>query len=257
LANWRIIFSIATIKGQALIKKLKSILQNKEWRPWLGGVVAIAILIALWFPLSNIKIDLEALRNWIQQLGPLAPVAFVLLNMVQIVVAPIPGYPVQALGGVLFGFVPGSIYTVAGMVAGGVLAAWLARRLGRPWLEKRIGAEQLDYWTGVAHINSFWMWWVILVIPFGDIPYFIAGLTRIRLSIFALAIALSRGPFTVLIVWTAQNAIELPFQYFALIMVIVLIFVVIGFSQAKRIEAWGRKYVSRMADHPQRTDDAG
>jgi uncharacterized membrane protein YdjX (TVP38/TMEM64 family) len=219
-------------------------------------VLVIALLIALWIPLSKIEVDLEALQNWIGQLGPLAPVVFVLLNMAQIVVAPIPGYPVQALGGVLFGFIPGSIYTVAGMVAGGVLAAWLARKLGRPWLEKRVGTEQLDYWTGIAHINSFWVWWIILLIPFGDIPYFIAGLTKIRLSVFALAIALSRGPFTVLIVWTAANAIELPFQYFALMIVVVLIVVVIGFSQAKRIEAWGRKYVSRLVDDPEKKDDA-
>jgi uncharacterized membrane protein YdjX (TVP38/TMEM64 family) len=209
--------------------------------------LVVALLIALWVPLSKVEFDLVILQNWIRQLGPLAPVAFVLLNMAQIVVAPIPGYPVQALGGILFGFIPGSVYTVGGMVAGGVLAAWLARRLGRPWLEKRLGTEQLDYWTGVAHINSFWTWWVILLIPLGDIPYFVAGLTKIRLSTFALAITLSRGPFTVLIVWAAHNAIELPFQYFLLMMGAVLVVVVIGFSQAKRIEAWGRRYVSRLS----------
>ena len=243
------------MKGCLSIQKIKSIFLNKDWRPWLGGVLVIGLLIALWIPLSKIEVDLEALQTSIGQLGPLAPVAFVLLNMVQIVVAPIPGYPVQALGGVLFGFIPGSIYTVGGMVAGGVLAAWLARRLGRPWLERRIGTEQLDYWTGIAHINSFWVWWIILLIPFGDIPYFIAGLTKIRLSVFALAIALSRGPFTILIVWTAHNAIDLPFQYFALMIVVILIIVAIGFSQAKRIEVWGRKYVSRLAGNHEKKDD--
>ena len=233
-------------KGFLLIQKVKSILQNKDWLPWLGGILVVTLLIVLWIPLSKIEVDKEALQNWIRQLGPLAPVVFMLLNMVQIVVAPIPGYPVQALGGVLFGFLPGSVYTVAGMVAGGVLAAWLARRLGRPWLEKRLGTEQLDYWAGVAHINSFWTWWIILLIPLGDVPYFIAGLTKIRLSTFALAILLSRGPFTIFIVWTAHNAVDLPFQYFVLMIVVVLIMVGLGFSQAKRIEAWGRKYVARL-----------
>jgi len=246
---------LPTLEGITIIQRLKSVFQNKDWLPWLGGTLVIALLIILWIPLSKIEIDIQALQNWIGQLGPLAPVAFVLLNMAQIVVAPIPGYPVQALGGVLFGFIPGSIYTVAGMVAGGVLAAWLARRLGRPWLEKRIGPEQLDYWTGIAHINSFWVWWLILLVPFGDIPYFIAGLTKIRLSVFALAIVLSRGPFTVFIVWSARNAIDLPFQYFALMIIVVLVMVAIGFSQANRIETWGRKFVSRLTGAREKNED--
>ncbi len=208
----------------------------------------LAGLVALWIPLSNLDLDLKNLKTWVEGFGPLAPLAFILLNIAQIVVAPIPGYPVQALGGILFGFVAGSIYTVGGMVAGGALAAWLGRRLGRPWLEQRLGAEQLDYWTRVAHINAFWTWWIILLIPLGDVPYFVAGLSKIRLRTFALAILTSRGPFTVLIVWAAHNAVELPIQWLIALIVVMLVIVAAGFSQAKRIERWGRKYISRLAE---------
>jgi uncharacterized membrane protein YdjX (TVP38/TMEM64 family) len=178
-------------------------------------------------------------------LGPLAPLAFFLLNVTQIVVAPIPGYPVQVLGGILFGLIPGSIITVGGLVVGGTLAAWLGRWLGRPWLEKRLGTETLEHWGQVAHIDSFWTWWIILLIPFGDIPYFIAGLSRIRLSLFALAILTSRGPFTVLIVWMGDRVTGLPLTWIASSIAVVVVIVIIGFSQARRIEAWGRAYVDR------------
>lgn len=234
----------------AQIQRLKSKLRSKkELLPWLGGFMLIVILLVLWIPLSQVNTSSEIIRIWIEQLGPLAPLAFFALNVIQILVAPIPGYPVQILGGVLFGIILGSIITVGGMVAGGTLAAWLARRLGRPWLEKRIGAEELDYWTQVAHVNSFWVWWIILLIPlFGDVPYFIAGLTKIRLSTFALAILVSRGPFTVLIVWTGHSAIDLPLKWLVVVIAVVLLFVMIAFSQAKRIEAWGRTYMSRFFD---------
>jgi uncharacterized membrane protein YdjX (TVP38/TMEM64 family) len=184
-------------------------------------------------------------RVWIEQMGPLAPLVFFGLNVVQIVVAPIPGYPVQVLGGVLFGLIPGSIITVSGLVVGGTLAAGLGRRFGRPWLEKRLGAETLDHWGQVAHIDSFWIWWLVLLIPFGDIPYFIAGLSRIRLSLFALAILTSRGPFTVLIVWLGDRVTGLPLTWIAVSIAVVVLIVIIGFSQARRIEAWGRTYVAR------------
>jgi len=219
-----------------------------KWLPWIGGGLVLLVLIVLWIPLSKVGANTALLRSWIEQLGPLGPVAFFLLNVAQIVVAPIPGYPVQVLGGILFGFIPGSIITVGGMVTGGVLAAWLGRKLGRPWLENRMGKETLQHWSEAAHINSFWVWWVILLIPIGDIPYFLAGLSSIRLSTFALAILLSRGPFTVLIVYLGNSVIDLPLTWVALLMAAIGIIVIIGFSQQNRIEAWAHAYVSRRAD---------
>ncbi|HRV95676.1 MAG TPA: VTT domain-containing protein [Anaerolineae bacterium] len=215
--------------------------------PWLGGLLIVAVLALLWRPLSHVGEDPSSLRQWIEPMGPLAPLVFFLLNVAQIVVAPIPGYPVQVLGGILFGLIPGSIYTVAGMVAGGTLAAWLARRFGRPWLENRMGAETLAQWGQIAHIDSFWTWWLILLIPLGDIPYFLAGLSRIPLSRFALAILLSRGPFTVLIVWAGDSVVNLPLTWVALLMAVIGLVIIIGFSQRERIEAWGRTYIARQA----------
>ena len=222
------------------------------WLPWLGAILIVAILALLWVPFSKVGADPTQVRTWIEEMGPLAPLAFYVLNVIQIVVAPIPGYPVQVMGGILFGFVPGTIYSVAGMVTGGVLAAWLGRRLGRPWLIRRMGADSLQQWSEAAHINSFWTWWIILLIPLGDIPYFIAGLSNIRLAVFALAILASRGPFTALIVWTGDNMVNLPLTWLALAMAGVGLIVMLGFSQAERIERWGRNYIKkRSGEGPQ------
>lgn len=224
---------------------------RKTWLPWLWGLLVIGVLAVLWVPVSNLGADPATLRAEIEQLGPLAPLGFVLLNVAQIVVAPIPGYPVQVLGGLLFGLVPGAIYTISGMVAGGVLAAWLGRRFGRPWLQKRVGSDTLQHWGDAAHIDSFWTWWVILLIPLGDIPYFIAGLSRIRLGKFALAILASRGPFTLLIVWAGDSVLNWPLSWVALFMAVVGLIVIIGFSQAGRIEAIGRAYLSGQSARQQ------
>lgn len=214
-----------------------------RWLPWLLAALLIGALAALWIPVSQIGTDPAALRRWVEQAGPLGPLVFFLLNVAQIVAAPNPGYPVQVLGGILFGLVPGSIITVGGMVTGGVLAAWLGRKLGRPWLEKRMGADTLQHWSDLAHIDSVWTWWIILLIPLGDIPYFLAGLSRIRLRTFALVILTSRGPFTVLIVWLGDQVINLPLTWIALSMAVMGLVVLIGFSQAAKIEGWARAYI--------------
>ncbi len=221
-----------------------------KWLPWLGGLLVIGLLLALWPLLSNLGANSQALRAGIDRFGPLAPLAFFALNVAQIVVAPLPGYPIQVLGGVLFGFWFGSLITVGGMVTGGVLAAWLGRRLGRPWLEKRLGAAALQHWGQVAPINSFWTWWLILLLPVGDIPYFLAGLSQIRLGVLALAILTSRGLFTLLIVWLGDSVVNLPLGWLAALLAGVGLALIAGFSQAHRLEAWARALVLNRAARP-------
>lgn len=225
--------------------KNKFRIPNKNRLLLLGGLLIIAILALLWQPFSQIGADPAVVRSWLEPFGPLAPLVFFLLNVIQIVVAPIPGYPVQILGGVLFGFIPGAIYTIGGMVTGGTLAAWLGRRLGRPWLEKQLSAKTLERWETIAHINSFWVWWLILLIPVGDFIYFIAGLSKIRLRTFALAILTSRGLFTILIVWTGSSVASLSLNWLATLGVIVGLVVLVGLSQRLRIEIWTRDFIQR------------
>jgi uncharacterized membrane protein YdjX (TVP38/TMEM64 family) len=110
-----------------------------------------------------------------------------------------------------------------------------------------MGPETLARWGKIAHIDSFWTWWFILLIPLGDLPYFFAGLSRIRLSRFALAILTSRGPFTVLIVWAGDRLIDLPLAWVAVLMASLGLLVMIGFSQRARLETWGRAYITRRA----------
>ena len=110
-----------------------------------------------------------------------------------------------------------------------------------------MGADTLAQWGKIAHIDSFWTWWLILLIPLGDIPYFFSVLSRIPLSRLALAILLSRGPFTVLIVWAGDSVVDLPLTWLALLMAVIGLVIIIGFSQRERIEAWGRTYIARQA----------
>jgi uncharacterized membrane protein YdjX (TVP38/TMEM64 family) len=91
------------------------------------------------------------------------------------------------------------------------------------------------------------MWWLILLIPFGDLPYFFAGLTKIRLRTFALAILASRGPFTALLVWTGSSVAGLSLGWLAALTALIGLVVIAGFSQRARIEAWARAFVARQA----------
>jgi uncharacterized membrane protein YdjX (TVP38/TMEM64 family) len=214
-----------------------------RWVSWGAVLLLLLIGVLLWRPVSTLFFDPARVRAEVEALGPLAPFGFLLLTVAQIVVAPIPGHPTQLLGGALFGVVLGSVYNVVGMMMGGLLATWLARRLGRPWLEKQVEPELLARYEGVARLETTWVWIIILLIPLGDFPYYVAGLSRLKLSQMALAIFFSRGPFTVLVTWLGSKAIQAPVWLILLIFGLILGLVAVGYAVRKPVNGWLERQV--------------
>ena len=82
----------------------------------------------------------ELLRNaleWVDNLGAIAPIAFMLIYVVA-TVAFLPGSVLTLGAGVLFGVIQGSIYVFIGATIGATLAFLVGRYLARGWISKRL-----------------------------------------------------------------------------------------------------------------------
>lgn len=114
-----------------------------RWRRWLPfGMLALGAGILAWrygVQIWTLASDEAALEAAVLQLGWWGPVALIGLNVAQILVAPIPGYVVQAAAGYLYGPLWGGIYGAIGLMVGAMLAMFLARTLGQPLVERMIG----------------------------------------------------------------------------------------------------------------------
>jgi uncharacterized membrane protein YdjX (TVP38/TMEM64 family) len=217
----------------------------RKWLPWLTILILIAAAIIMWRPVSVLvrEPDPVLLQAEVDRLGVLAPLGFFALTIIQIVGAPIPGYPIQILGGALFGTWLGGVYNIIGMVIGGLVATWLARTLGRPFIEKQVGPKMLAKYENLAHLESLWLWVVILSIPLGDFPYYIAGLSRVRFVTLALAILISRGPFTFVISWVGETSVTVPRWLFWALLAAILGIVVVGYLSKDKISLWLARHV--------------
>src|SRR4030043_2210586 len=71
--------------------------------------------------------DHHRLKGIILSYGAYSPLAFILLQIVQVVVAPIPGGAIEFLGGYIFGTKAGFIYSMIGLVFGSWAAFGLAK----------------------------------------------------------------------------------------------------------------------------------
>lgn len=198
----------------------------------------VALLIAYRDQVMSIVSDADRLRDWLLTLGPLGPMGLIALNALQVVLAPIPGYFVQIAAGYLFGWLPGAIYGAIGMAIGGMLAMILARVYGRPLVRRIVGAGRLDRWERVTRLNTLGIWFVLMLGPFGDVPYYIAGLTSIAVwKIVAIAL-LVRGPSVAVAAAVGAGAVSWRSPWVIGGAVALLALGVLGMRYQDQIDQW-------------------
>ena len=182
------------------------------WR--LGGVLLAGWLGWLCWQLGpwlwTTVQDEVALEKFVATLGLWGPLTLVGLNAVQIVVAPLPGYVMQIAAGYLYGPLWGGILGALGGLIGGMLAMGIARALGRPVVERLVGRGRLAQWTDVSFSSSTWVWFLILLAPTGDLPYFLAGLAQISFTKILLLTLAIRVPTTMLVAAVGAGVWLLP-----------------------------------------------
>lgn len=143
----------------------------------VAGFIVVTLLI-----LGLIEwIGLERIQTFIQDAGPLAPLAYILIKMSTYIFAPLSSGPIQLSSGILFGLVPGLLYTMLGEVLGGIINFMIARSLGRQVVRRMVGEE------GVARVDHFvsqlggWKALVyarVFLAPIYDFVSYAAGFTK-------------------------------------------------------------------------------
>lgn len=156
----------------------------------LGAVVvALFALVAATGSLSPSRVQDE-----VEGFGVLAPLAFVVLSSL-LTVALFPGPLLAAASGLLFGTALGTPVSIVSATLGAALAFTLSRRLGHGAVDA-LGGRRLAAVQAWIERRGFVAVLYARIAP--GLPYtvvnYVAGLTRIRLAVFAAATALGTAP---------------------------------------------------------------
>ncbi|MBF0609773.1 MAG: VTT domain-containing protein [Magnetococcales bacterium] len=138
----------------------------------------------------------QQIRGLFQEMGSWAPVGFFLVQLAQVLFAPIPGQLTGILGGFLFGFWPGLGLTMLGLTLGSWLAIVLARWLGDHVVHRFVPPEvmaRFDRLLLAGTVTDFFMIFLLPALP-DDAICFMAGLTRLPVWKLILACLLGRLP---------------------------------------------------------------
>ncbi|WP_200530761.1 TVP38/TMEM64 family protein [Halorubrum sp. LN27] len=174
------------------------------------GILAIVVVAAAFVGLyllvreyAGFITDAEALRAWLRQFGVLAPLVFVAVQALQVVVAPIPGQVVALVAGYLFGPVAGTVYSLTGVLIGSAVAFSLAKRYGRSFVEDVLHEDVITRFDGFVETVGVPGLFAFVIIPGlpDDAVCFLSGLTKWSLPTFIAVIAVGRLPAYVFTVY--------------------------------------------------------
>lgn len=188
----------------ALVRKRLS--RSTKLKVIIAGVILAALLVYCIFdvvlhgPLTSLLSNRDQLIATVESFGAFAPLLYILLQITQTVVAPIPGQLVGSVGGFLFGFW-GILWTLIGSVIGCYLVFRIARRFGRPILEKIFKKSVVDKFDFIINAKSasFILFAIFLLPGFpDDVVCYIAGLTKLPIRRLVLLFVLGRFPTIVM-----------------------------------------------------------
>jgi len=159
----------------------------------VGGLIAGFIVLRRSGRL-DIFSSAEALQSWVDGFGAAAPLVFFIVQMIQVIVSPIPGSVTTLVGGIMFGFWPAFALSTAAVLTGSLLAFGLARTFGRPLVVRLVGPKITERYLGAMTSRARIALLLMLLLPFfpDDALSLVAGLTGISWAFFLVAAACTR-----------------------------------------------------------------
>ena len=164
---------------------------EKQKKLLSGGAIAVFLLLGAalaWFvgrPLIRFAKEPEVFRAWVADHGPLGMAAYTGMVFLQVLVAIIPGEPLEIAGGYAFGAVWGTVLCLLGAFLGSVAVFAVVRKWGVPLVEVFFSQDKLDKLTFLkTSPRRAALLWLVFTVPGTpkDVLCYFAGLTDLRWS---------------------------------------------------------------------------
>ncbi len=176
---------------------------DKQKKIISGGVIAAFILfcgLVGWFvgrPLIRFVGQPELFRAWVAKSGIWGMLAFVGMTAFQVVIAFVPGEPLEIGAGYAFGAFWGTVLCAVGITIGSLIVFLLVRKLGIKLLEVFFTYEKIKSLKFLQNKKSLWLLCFFLFFLPGtpkDLLTYFVGLTKIDFKGFLFIVSVARLP---------------------------------------------------------------
>lgn len=167
----------------------------------LLAAAALIVLTAIAVPYILFRDELQQwietdVADWIEQLGPWGPIAYIAFFAGSMLFAPVPTAPAPIIAATVFGGALGFLYTLIGTAIGSAICFWLARKLGRPALRRLMSQAAVDKVDELGERLGLRLLIVLRLFPIAGVDYvsYAAGLTQMRFGIYIIVSILASAP---------------------------------------------------------------
>ncbi len=176
---------------------------DKNQKLAAGLAIAIFVLVMAFLtwliggPVLRFAGEPEKFRIWVERTGTIAPLAYMGMVIAQILVALIPGEPLEIAGGYAFGAGGGTLLCLAAATIGSVMVFALVRKFGVKLFEVFFPIEKLRSLRFLRESKRRDLLFLIVFMIPGtpkDLLCYFAGLTDIRFGVWLIICSLGRLP---------------------------------------------------------------
>jgi uncharacterized membrane protein YdjX (TVP38/TMEM64 family) len=169
-----------------------------------------------------------------------APAAFMGIQILQVIFAPVPGEATGFIGGYLFGAFKGFLYSSIALSIGSLINFGIGRFLGVRFVRKMIPADKFERFNTKLKRQGIIVLFLLFVFPGFPKDYLcmFLGLSTLPLKVFILIAAIGRMPGTFLLSLQGEFLFEQNYAILGILAACCAILAFLAYRYRENIYVW-------------------
>jgi uncharacterized membrane protein YdjX (TVP38/TMEM64 family) len=171
----------------------------------LGAVLgAIVWLVVSDAPIVRVVVRMYSDKQYLKQLvaswGWMAPLVFIVIQALQVIISPFPGEITGPVGGALFGVLWGVVYSTIGLTLGTLVCFAVGRKWGEPLVRPWLSEHHWNRMNFILEAEGAILCFILYLIPGfpKDIISYLFGISPMPFWLFAVVSTVARLPGTII-----------------------------------------------------------
>jgi uncharacterized membrane protein YdjX (TVP38/TMEM64 family) len=188
--------------------------------------------------------DREKIKNFITSFGAGAPVVFIIIQILQVLFAPVPGEASGFIGGFLFGTLKGFLFSCIGLTVGSCINFYIGRFLGERYIRKIIPSDYLSRFDAFVKRKGAAVIFILFIFPGFPKDYLclFLGLSTLSFKVFFIIVTIGRMPGTFMLSLQGAYLFEENYVVFALIICLCILLSIAAYRYKESLYKWLERF---------------
>lgn len=226
--------------GNSSIDKLRELLDDNKTNIILAIILLIFIYVGYKYYHEYFYIlkDPNKVKSIIMSYGKFSFLAFIILQIIQVVFFFIPGEIIQIAGGYIYGTFYGGIISIIGITIGSIIVYGISRAFGKPFVQRIISEKQLKFFDKILRLGQInyivFLLYLIPGIPKDALAY-ICGISSVKFNNFVFYSTIGRLPGIFISSYFGYKITSKNIPLLVAIGIVMIILFIIGVIKGEKI----------------------